>query len=74
MLQRALHAKTIHGYLMKTTFLLLLRPIQIRNIRPQQGRSRPIPENMEAAGVSAFRLNDDEPIADTLPVRICPYA
>ncbi|KAG1799039.1 uncharacterized protein HD556DRAFT_169289 [Suillus plorans] len=56
--KEVLHAaKTMNGYLMKTMFLLLLRPIQIRNSRSQQGRSEPMQENMEAAGcVSAFRL------------------
>jgi hypothetical protein len=73
MLQQDLHAKMMNGYLMKTTFLLLLRLIQIRNSRPREGRSRPIPENMEATGVSAFKSND-EPITDTLLVRIFPFA
>jgi len=56
MLQRMLHAKMMNGYLPKIMFLLLLRRVQIRDIRPLQGR--PVPENMEAAGcVSVFRLS-----------------
>ncbi|KAG2052697.1 WD40 repeat-like protein [Suillus hirtellus] len=58
--QEVLHAAKIimmNGYLMKTMFLLLLHPIQILNSQPQQGRSGPMQENMEAASsVFAFRL------------------
>ncbi|KAG1859830.1 hypothetical protein F4604DRAFT_1684569 [Suillus subluteus] len=57
MLQQMRHAKMINGYLLKIMFLLLLRLIQIRNSRLLQGRPRPIPESMKAAGcVSAFKL------------------